>query len=592
MFSHAHDFKIEKSTFTENRVEITDNERSGLRELLSHSMRDAFHDSSARWPPPMCHPGTQEDRISLIVDWGMGTSEHTESIHWMDGPFGVGKSALAQTCAEKLEQKGKLGASLFFSRPNRRNNPTRVFPSISYQIAAKSPPLATIIDHSIRQRPTVLDAALPTQFEQLLVNPLRQLSPAEAAAIKESVIILDGLDELEGPDMQCAVIDLVVTSVRDKSTPFRWFITSRPEPHIIRSMAAADVAPLVFRKELPLSKEDSEILLYVTEELQKISTKHGLAAPWPSKEDIAVIVVLSARLWAYAAAVVRFIGQSPSLGPVRQLSIVLALAPHAQKNSEAPNPLAPIDLLYTLILQQLPVELKSLICKILLFRQRLGFLGPYWVSLALALSKVDFCSACDSLPAVLHLDDDLHIEFYHASFMDYMEDPKRSQDFCIYGNTLVICRHEVLEQLNKVHTQGTVDGLVVKWENPSKSDPELSMYHALVVLLEHLCSITGYPLDSFTVTSLLNFQFNMIPLLLKNYDSRVYWVKPQNTIANIPKEYRKKIIHQSKNPFNLLSKPEYAVGNRPYILGQGKNKLVCWADKDGDLVLHWVDHPK
>ncbi|KXN81261.1 hypothetical protein AN958_05545 [Leucoagaricus sp. SymC.cos] len=583
MFSHAHGFQINSSTFTENRVEITDNERSGLRELLSHSMRDAFHDSSARWPPPMCHPGTQEDRISLIVDWGIGTSEHTESIHWMDGPFGVGKSALAQTCAEIFKDKNRLGASLFFSRPNRRNDPNRVFTSISYQITTKSRPLAKIIDQSVRDDPTLLTASLPLQFKHLLVNPLRRLSPTEATDVEGLIIILDGLDELEGPDLQCAVIDLVSASVRNDSTPFRWFITSRPEPHIIRSMTAANVFPLVFRKELPLSEEDGEILLYVTEELQKIGVKHGLAVPWPSKADIGLIVALSARLWAYAATVVRFIGQSPSLGPVRQLSIVLALAPHAQKNSEAPNPLAPIDLLYTLILQQLPVELQSLICKILLLKK---YRNSHMISLVLGLSKADFCSACDSLQAVLHLNDYLDIKFYHASFMDYMEDPKRSQDFCIYDNTLVICSHGVLKQLNKVHTQGTVNGLLVKWEDSSKSNHKMYMYSVLVELLGYLCSIAAYSLDLFTINSLLKFQFNKISLFLKDYPSNyIYWPNLQNMIANIPQKYSKKIIYQSKNPLYQLNKPKYAVEDRPYILGQGKNKLVCWTNKDGHLVL-------
>ncbi|KAF9450453.1 hypothetical protein P691DRAFT_758126 [Macrolepiota fuliginosa MF-IS2] len=88
----------------------------GLRELLRASMPDAFHDSSVRDPPPSCHPDTRDDDIATITSWGLGASQHAEGILWIYGPAGVGKSAVVQTCAERLAEKNKLGSALFFSR--------------------------------------------------------------------------------------------------------------------------------------------------------------------------------------------------------------------------------------------------------------------------------------------------------------------------------------------------------------------------------------------------------------------------------------------------------------------------------------------
>src|SRR5215510_2659051 len=101
---------------------------TGIEKLLKSSMPDAFHDSAARYPPPRCHLGTRNDYITKITDWALGNSDHHEPILWMHGPFGIGKTAVAQSCAETLKSKHKLAATLFFSRSNpNRDNPLRVF---------------------------------------------------------------------------------------------------------------------------------------------------------------------------------------------------------------------------------------------------------------------------------------------------------------------------------------------------------------------------------------------------------------------------------------------------------------------------------
>ena len=124
----------------------------------------------------------------------------------MYGPFGVGKSAIAQSCAESLAAENKLFASIFFSRPNKRNNSNRVFTSIAYQLAAKYPPIGDILDRKTLKDPTVLTAARPVQFEELLVKPLQQIT-SQNVPIEGWVIILDGLDEIDVNKRSCAVVE-------------------------------------------------------------------------------------------------------------------------------------------------------------------------------------------------------------------------------------------------------------------------------------------------------------------------------------------------------------------------------------------------
>ena len=422
-------------------------------------MQDAFYNSASRWPPPRCHYDSRQELRTTITDWGIGRSNDIpQQLLWMHGPFGVGKSAIAQSCAESLAAETRLCASIFFSRPNKRNNPDRVFTSIAYQLAVKFPQIADILDREVHKDPTVLSAARPVQFEELLVKPLRQ---AQNVPIEGWVIILDGLDEIDGstPEVdgrtaQAEIIDIVATSIRECTTPFRWFILSRPESHIERAMGANDVSSLLHSLDLPLSSQDDhEILTFFEKELDKIRKERNLPSSWCSESDVSVLVKLADGLWIYVDTVTRFIGDPKSLGPTAQLNLVLNLAKESRGNFPK-NPLAAMDLFYDLIMRQIPLDVVSVVRKILLLN-RVG-MTVFGVANTLGLSQEEFGASCGFLQSVLFLkpeteDEYESIQYYHASFMEYMVNPGRSKDFCIYGDVAQELYQEMIQRLNDIH---------------------------------------------------------------------------------------------------------------------------------------------
>ncbi|KAF9446929.1 hypothetical protein P691DRAFT_644556, partial [Macrolepiota fuliginosa MF-IS2] len=73
----------------------------GIDILLEASIPDAAHDSSVRDQRPRCSPGTRKQYIENIIRWAVpAIDEKPPPLLWMRGPAGVGKSAVAQTCAE------------------------------------------------------------------------------------------------------------------------------------------------------------------------------------------------------------------------------------------------------------------------------------------------------------------------------------------------------------------------------------------------------------------------------------------------------------------------------------------------------------
>lgn len=421
-------------------------------------MPEAFHDSSARDSPPRCHPGTRLNFISKVAAWGADVSHQTKPILWMYGPAAVGKSAVAQSCAELLAEQNLLGAAVFFSRPNSRDDPKCLFTSISYQIATKTASFNNILDHHIHNDPTLVEKSITRQFHELLVKPLEELR-ARGEEMREYVIIVDGLDEVAGLKTQCDIVEIVAESVRDSTTPFRWAFFSRAESHILNSFTSQITRPVSRHLELPVSRDiDYEILCYLVAEFKRIREEAGLPSSWPSEQDVAALVDRSAGLFGYASTVVRFIGEQNSPGPANQLHAVLAPRPD---NTDTDHPLSELDRFYMLIMQRVPSKVLLTVQKILLLDSlpSTSFL-PVHLQVPLSanifnLPETEVRHACAFLRSVLEFEPQsrVKIKYYHVSFVEFLQDPKRSKEFCVYGDCLDNIRQDLLERLNVIHSR-------------------------------------------------------------------------------------------------------------------------------------------
>ena len=150
---------------------------------------------------------------------------------------------------------------------------------------------------------------------------------------------------------------------------------------------------------------------------------------------MAVLIKLADGLWIYVDTVAHFIGDPNSSGHTAQLNLVLNLA-NESRGKLSENPLAKMEEHYDLIMRQIPPNTVSMVRKILLLNHIIEW-SAFILANILGRSREDFYSHCGFLQSVLFLaSDDARIHYYHASFMEYMEDPGRSKDFWIYGDVL------------------------------------------------------------------------------------------------------------------------------------------------------------
>jgi NACHT domain len=215
------------------------------------------------------------------------------SIYWLKGVAGCGKTAIAQTFADRSAANDRLGGSFFCSRDfEDRRDLHLVFPTLAHQLACRYPDtFRPALVQAIRSNPDIRHDKLEIQFKKLIVGPLKSIeSPI--------TIVIDALDECNDKEPVSQLLLALARHVDDISI-HKIFITGRPEDYI---RAGFEISSLRTRM-LPLHDVesaivDSDIELYANTRLVEIAARrrHSIVGPWPSDKDIAVITKKSSSL--------------------------------------------------------------------------------------------------------------------------------------------------------------------------------------------------------------------------------------------------------------------------------------------------------
>ena len=422
--------------------------------LLQHCALSALLDSSERMDPAKCHPNTRDAVIEEIMAW-IGDSNPAPSMMVMHGPAGSGKSALAQSIAERCKLQHWLAAAFFFSRtaPGRNNGYT-LFPTILYQLISSHPEVRPPIRIRLWREPTLLKKSIEVVAEELLIVPFFSWIYIMLCWITGNfffswafgwvhprLIVIDGLDECDNTEIQSHILRAAATATRRLRRPFRILIACRPEIHIMQTLND----PTFDYTELDLGKRNAshDIELFLSDKFEELKQRHPLAkrdsfpASWPGPDIIAKITENASGQFVYASVIMAYI-KSIKSSPVDRLNIVLRSFP----KPDGDKPFASLDALY--------MHIFSSVEDVLLLRQILGFmaiphtegdnLGQYTTPAMIArlLSPVMHVSTdrvflvFDHLRSVIDsADPDSPVTFWHASISDFLLDEERSKDFFV-----------------------------------------------------------------------------------------------------------------------------------------------------------------
>ncbi|KAF8645423.1 hypothetical protein AX16_007826 [Volvariella volvacea WC 439] len=270
-----------------------------------------MHTGKVRAEPLRCHPETRQAIILDIVTWIEDISRE-KNILWLLGPAGIGKSAIAMSVAEKLDEPGSkakvAGSFFFFANDSRRSDFKNLVLTLAYGLSVWMEDVGLEIDKVLRRDSQVMHATLETQWRRLIVDTVRAV-----ANVPPAVIIIDGLDECGGAADQRRILDLIGSCASD--FPLAFLIASRPEPHLANAISAEPLSSLC-RQSINLAncRDSAEMRLFIKSSFFSIYTNHrdilqlyAKNGVWPSNEDIDLITSRSDGQYIYPATLFKIV---------------------------------------------------------------------------------------------------------------------------------------------------------------------------------------------------------------------------------------------------------------------------------------------
>ena len=187
--------------------------------LKPHISEAALHDSLARYPPPQCHPRTREKVLQMISDW-IDDSYPRQRIIWLNGPAGAGKSAIAQTIAERYKDS-HVAASFFFLRNTPdRGVANRLFTTLAWQLAKSIPKTRPYIESALQKELLLHTKSINVQFDYIIVKVFKKLLRENPGLRPEkSLVIIDGVDECAPEQDQRLFLTLIADALARTNIP-------------------------------------------------------------------------------------------------------------------------------------------------------------------------------------------------------------------------------------------------------------------------------------------------------------------------------------------------------------------------------------
>ena len=390
----------------------------GLPDLL-RPVSDATHTRAGH--VARCDPGTRLEVITKIKEWLYGSSKRA-AVCWLYGPAGYGKSAVAQTIAEHYAAKGRLLGSFFFLRgAGERSHISRLIPTLAHQISLSIPAARPSLEMALRYEPALLEpsVSLAYQFQKLIIDPTCSTTFAE-----QRILVIDALDECDDKTGMAAFINVLINASSGKSPlPFRVLLTSRVEEHIQKRFNNSGAQSVLYYLDLANYDARLDIQVYFEKEFsciydQNIRMMQRLSKPWPSVEDLAVLLNQAGSSFAFATTLIQYVGGHPM--------------PHKALQQLLESGADGLDPLYKQVLSSASrtAALHQILGTIMILEdnQSVSFLSNL-----LHLQHEEIIHELLGVQSIIQIPgcDDQPIMLYHTSLRDFLTTKSRSEQYFI-----------------------------------------------------------------------------------------------------------------------------------------------------------------
>ncbi|KAG8700963.1 hypothetical protein FRC08_004349 [Ceratobasidium sp. 394] len=372
-----------------------------------------------------CLPGTREQLLGEVVGWCMNSST-SESLLWIYGQAGLGKSAIATSLCERLDKNDALAVSFFCKRDNvQRRDPQRVLTSVIHGITLRHDSYAKAVATAIQQDSSLCSSPMHMQYEKLV----KELLPSQGMLDPDirHVVVVDALDECGTQETRQQLLGYL----RGMSQLVSWLkivVTSRPDQDM-RDYFDGLPKHVFASRDVYQYDASNDIYVFVQQRFIE-SNRRAKSLP-----DDAVTLLAEAAcglfIWAQTACKLVLNDYDPRA----RFEAILG-------STKLEDTLSPLDALYTTAIECSLGDNSDSNTKAL--RQCLGAIIVCSTRTPLSVDalsellgrrvRVDVLqSVVESLGSVLYTDHNQGgaVRVYHPSFADYMTIPARSKQFYV-----------------------------------------------------------------------------------------------------------------------------------------------------------------
>ncbi|KAF9643640.1 hypothetical protein BDM02DRAFT_3272924 [Thelephora ganbajun] len=373
-----------------------------------------------------CLKGTRGAVLNEIELWARDF--HKPSVYWLNGLAGTGKSAIAQTVAERIFADGQLGASFFCSRDfEDRRNLKIIFLTVAVQLARNYAEFRSIFVPLVQSDPEIAHESLYNQMDKLIVRPLKESDIS-------TVIVIDALDECKDEEPASAILS-VLGQIVSQIPKVKFFVTGRPEPRIregFRLPLLAEATDVFVLHNVEPSLVSNDIRLFFKQSFLGLARRQQELDDWPTREQLDLLCERAAGLFVYAAATIQFIDHRNN-DPKGQLDRLLrSPESSAREGKTRLKANATLDSLYISILQEAfsdddPEDYhktRSVLAAVILAANPLS---PSAIATLLGFGVKDVFLRLSPIHSLLIFQEgvDSPARPFHKSFPDFIVDPTR-----------------------------------------------------------------------------------------------------------------------------------------------------------------------
>jgi hypothetical protein len=253
-----------------------------------------------------CAEDTRTEVMRDIGKWVHDISGGSQSVLWLTGVPGCGKSTITASVAGQCNDERILWAQFFINRGlSNTTNPASYFPSIAQQLADRSEDVAVAVHDALKEWPSLMDDISQNQAGILFVQSLKVASATDPS--KPVVVLIDGLDETD------------VTRLRDTATIFsqalaglprnaKVLISSRTEDDIRKPFSPLFQMNHVKHIHLDTNSSIKDVSTFLRNRVADIVHQNDLDVPeWPEEEQMRTLCNQASGLFIWAATAVKFI---------------------------------------------------------------------------------------------------------------------------------------------------------------------------------------------------------------------------------------------------------------------------------------------